>query len=59
MQLAERAARRREEFGVPALAIAVIRSDGIDTAVVGRRRLNADDPARKATGSTSARTRKH
>ena len=45
MQLAERAARRREEFGVPALAIAVIRSDGIDTAVVGRRRLNADDPA--------------
>ncbi len=45
MQLAERAARRREEFGVPALAIAVIRSDGIDTAVVGRRRLDADDPA--------------
>ena len=30
---------------MPALAVAVIRSDGIDTAVVGRRRLDADDPA--------------
>jgi CubicO group peptidase (beta-lactamase class C family) len=45
MRLAERAERRREEFGVPALAVAVIRSGSIDTAVVGRRRLDADDPA--------------
>ena len=45
MRLAERAERRREELGVPALAVAVIRSGGVDTAVVGRRRLDADDPA--------------
>jgi CubicO group peptidase (beta-lactamase class C family) len=47
MQLAERAVRRLEEFGVPAIAVAVIRSDGIDTAVVGHRRLHADDPAQE------------
>jgi CubicO group peptidase (beta-lactamase class C family) len=45
MRLAERAERRREEFGPPALAVAVIRSDGIDAAVTGRRRLDVDDPA--------------
>ncbi len=30
---------------MPALAVAVIRSGGIETAVTGRRRLDADDPA--------------
>jgi CubicO group peptidase (beta-lactamase class C family) len=47
MQLAERAAQHREEVGLPALAVAVIRSDGIDAAVVGRRRLDSDEPAQE------------
>jgi CubicO group peptidase (beta-lactamase class C family) len=41
MRLAERAEHRREEFGVPALAVAFIRSEKIDTAVVGG--ANRDD----------------
>jgi len=45
MRLAERAEQRRQESGLPALAVAVIRSDGIETAVTGRRRLDADGPA--------------
>ena len=45
MRLAERVERRRKESGLPALAVAVIRGDGIETAVTGRRRLDADDPA--------------
>src|SRR5215216_3683305 len=47
MQLAERAAQHREEVGLPALAVAVIRGDGIDAAVVGRRRLDSDEPAQE------------
>jgi hypothetical protein len=55
MRLAERAERRREEFGLPALAVAVIRSDGIDTAVTGHRRLDMADPAEPGDRSPSSR----
>jgi CubicO group peptidase (beta-lactamase class C family) len=47
MRLAECAELRRREFGAPALAVALIRSDRLETAVVGRRRLDADDAAQE------------
>jgi hypothetical protein len=58
MQLAERAGERREEFGLPALAVAVIRSDVIDTPSPADAGSTRTIPQRAETASTSARIRR-
>jgi CubicO group peptidase (beta-lactamase class C family) len=45
MDLAALTHRHREESSVPALAAAVVRSGGIETAVAGLRRLGSEEPA--------------